>query len=74
MSLGELLKQRLRRVEFEGQGRLANGNGGGFLAHFLALEVALQRVQEKAVMGYAVPVEYLLLLLRADAIILIQKV
>lgn len=44
------------------------------MAHLLALEIALEGVKEEAVVGYAVPVEDLLLLLRADAVVLVEEV
>jgi hypothetical protein len=74
LRLGELLEERLRRVKLEREGRLAHGHGRGLLAHLLALEVALQRVEEEAVVGYAVPVEDLLLLLGADAVVLVEEI
>lgn len=74
LCLGELLEQRLARVEFKRQSRLADGNRRGLLAHLLPLQVAFQRVEEESVMWHAVPVKDLLLLLRADAVVLVQEV
>lgn len=74
LGFGELLKQGLRRIELERQGGLVDGDGGGLLAHLLALQVAFQRVEEEAVVGDAVPVEDLLLLLGADAVVLVEQV
>ena len=71
LRLGKLLEERLRGIEFKGKRRLADRHGGGFLAHLFTLEVALQSVEEKTVVRYAVPVEDLLLLLSADAVVLI---
>lgn len=71
LRLGKLLKEGLRRVELEGKGGLADSHGGGLLSHLLALQVALERVEEKTVVGNAVPVEDLLLLLCADAVVLV---
>jgi hypothetical protein len=53
---------------------LADGDSGGFLTHLLALQVALQRVKEEAIMWHAVPVEDLLLLLGSDAVVLVEEV
>ena len=55
MGLGELLVQALRRVVLERQGRLADGDGGGFLAHLLALQVTLESVEEQTIMRDAEP-------------------
>ena len=44
------------------------------MAHLFPFEVALQGIEEEAVMGDAVPVEDLLLLLGADTIVLVEKV
>lgn len=74
MCFCELLEKRLRRVEFERESRLADGDGGGLLTHLLSLEVALQRIEEQTVVGNAVPVKDLLLLLCADAVVLVEKV
>ena len=74
LRLRELLEQGLRRVKFEGKSRLANGDCGGFLAHLLALQVPLQCVKEQAIMRHAIPIENLLLLLRSNAIVLVEKV
>ena len=74
LSLGELLIERLGRVEFEGQGGFADGDGGGLLAHLLALEIALERIEEEAIVGDAVPVEDLLLFLGTDAVVLVEEV
>lgn len=74
LGLGQLLIERLRRVVLEGERRLANANGGGFLAHLLALQIPLEGVKEEAIMGHAVPIEDLLLLLGSDAVVLIEEV
>jgi len=74
LRLCELLKQRLRRVKLKGQGGLADGHGRGLLPHFLPLQVAFQRIEEETVVGDTIPVEDLLLLLGADAVVLVQKV
>lgn len=58
----------------EGQGGLANGHGGSFLAHLLSLQVTFQRIKKEAIVWYTVPVENLLFLLRADAVVLVKKV
>lgn len=44
------------------------------MAHLLALQVALKSIEEEAVVGHAVPVKDLLLLLGADAVVLVEKV
>jgi hypothetical protein len=72
--LGELLEERLRRVELERQSGLAYGHGGSLLAHLFALEVTLQGIEKQSVMGHTVPVEDLLLLLCADAVVLVKEV
>ena len=74
MGFGELFEEGLRRVKLEGQGRFADGDGGGFLTHLLALEVALEGVEEEAIMGDAVPVEDLLFLLGANTVVLVEEV
>lgn len=74
LRLCELLKERLRWVEFERKSRFADGYSCCLLSHLFSLQVALQRVQEKAVMRNAVPVEYLLLLLGPNAVVLVEKV
>jgi len=74
LSLGELLEERLRRIVFERKGGLSNSYGGGLLAHLFALEIALKSVEKQAVMGHTVPVEDLLLLLCANAVVLVEKV
>lgn len=74
LCLCELFKQRLRRVEFKRKGRLADSHCGGLLAHLLPFQVPLQRVEKQAVVRYTVPVEDLLLLLSANAVVLVQKV
>lgn len=74
LGLGQLLVERLRGVVLEGEGRLADSNRGGFLAHLFSLEVALEGIEEKTVVGHAVPVKDFLLLLGADAVVLVQEV
>jgi hypothetical protein len=74
LSLGELLEQRLARVKLERESRLADGHCCSLLAHLLALQVAFQGVEEQTVVRYAVPVKDLLLLLGADAVVLVQEV
>ena len=74
LSLGELLIQRLGRVEFEGHGRLADSQGGSLLAHLLSLQVPFQRIEEESIVGHAVPVENLLLLLCPDAVVLVKEI
>lgn len=74
LRLGQLLKKRLRRVEFKRQRGLSNSDGGGLLAHFFPLEIALQCIEEETVVRYAVPVEDLLLLLGADAVVLVEEI
>ena len=74
LGLGELLKQRLGRIKLKGQSRLVHCYRGSFLSHLLALQVALERVEKEAIMGHAVPVEHLLLLLRADTVVLVEEV
>lgn len=74
LGLGELLKEGLRGIVFKRQGGLADGSRGGVLTHLFALEVALKGVEKEAIMGHAVPVKDLLLLLCANAIILVEKV
>ena len=58
----------------EGHGRLANSDCGSLLAHLFSLEVALESVEEESVVGYAVPIEDFLLLLRANAVVLVKEV
>lgn len=74
MCLCELLEERLGRVEFEGECGLADSHGGGLLAHLLTLQVALQGIEKEPVVGHAVPVEDLLLLLCANAVVLVQEI
>lgn len=74
LGLGELLEQRLGRVELEGEGGLVDGDGGGLLAHLLPLEIPLEGIEKEAVVGHAVPVEDLLLLLGPDAVVLVEEV
>lgn len=74
LGLGQLLVERLRRVVLEGERRLADGDGGGLLAHLFSLEVTLQSVEEKAVMGNAIPVKDFLLLLGTNAVVLVEEV
>ena len=74
LRLGELLEQRLRRVKLKGQCRLVHGHRGGLLTHLLALEISLKSIEEKTIMRYAVPVKHLLLLLCANAIVLVKEV
>jgi hypothetical protein len=74
LGLGELLEERLRRVKFEGERGLADGDCSGFLTHLLSLEVAFKGVQKETVMRHAVPVEDFLLLLRANAVVLVEEV
>lgn len=71
LSFCELLKERLRRIELEGQSWFADCDRGRLLAHLLALEVALEGIEEEAIMRHAVPVKDLLFLLCTDAIVLI---
>lgn len=70
----QLLVEGLGRVEFEGHGRFTDSDRSRFLIHLLALQIALQRIQKQPVVGYAVPVEHLLLLLSSDAVVLVQEV
>ena len=70
---GKLLEEGLCRVPREAQGGLAHGLRGALLAEFLALEVAVERVKEESVVRDREPVEDLLLLLCADAILLEQQ-
>ena len=74
LSFSELLEKRLRRVKLEGERRFADSDGGGLLVHLLALEISLQGIEKETIMGYAVPVEDLLLLLCADAVVLVKKI
>lgn len=74
LCLRKLLVKRLGRVELEGQSRFSNRDGGRLLTHLFSLQVALQRVEEQSVVRYTVPVEDLLLLLRADTVVLVQEV
>jgi len=74
LSFGELLEQRLGRIEFERQGRFADGHGGRLLSHLLPLQVALERIEEQAIVRYAVPVEDLLLLLCSNAVVLVEEI
>jgi hypothetical protein len=69
-----LFEERLRRVKLKGQSWFTERDCGRFLAHLFPLEVALQRVKEKAVMRNAIPVKDLLLLLGPDAVVLVEKV
>ena len=70
----ELLKQRLRRVEFERESWFIDGHGGGLLIHLFALEIPLKGIEEQSIMGHTIPVEYFLLLLCANTVVFIQKV
>lgn len=74
MCFRQLLVERLGGVEFEGLGRFADGDRRRFLVHLLSLQVALQRIQEQAIVGHAVPVKHLLLLLGSDTVVFVQKV
>jgi hypothetical protein len=74
LGLGELFVKGLRGIVLERQGRLANSHCGSLLAHLLALEVSFQGIKEEAVVGNAVPVEDLLLLLRSNAVVLVEEV
>lgn len=69
-----LLKERSRAIILEAQSWLTFSGGSDFLALLLSLEVALQRIEEESIMGYAVPVEDLLFLLGPDAVVLVEKV
>jgi len=69
-----LFEERLRRVKLKGQSRFVNGHGRGFLIHLLALEISLERVQKEPIVRHAVPIKDLLLLLSANAVVLIQEV
>jgi hypothetical protein len=44
------------------------------LSHLLTLEVALKSIEEESIVWYAVPVEYLLLLLCPNAVVLVQEI
>ena len=70
----QLLVERLRRVEFKGLGRLTHSDRGRFLAHLFTFQITFQRIQEQAIMRNAVPIEYLLLLLRPNTVILVQEI
>jgi hypothetical protein len=74
LRLGELLIERLGRVEFKGPSRLGNSHCSRLLAHLFSLQIALQRVQEQAVVGDAIPVENLLLFLGPDAVVFVQEI
>jgi len=74
LSFCELFKERLRRVELERQCGLADGDSGGFLSHLLPFEVSFESIKEESIMGHAVPVKDLLLLLRANAVALVEEV
>ena len=74
LGLGQLLEKGLRRVEFEGHGRFADGDRGRLLTHLLALQVPLESIQEQAIMRHAVPVKHLLLLLGPDAVVLVEEI
>lgn len=74
LCLGQLLVERLRGVKFKGHGGFANRDRGRLLIHLLALQVALKRIEEEPVVRHAVPVEHLLLLLRPDAVVLVEEV
>lgn len=71
---GELVKERLRCVVLKRQRGLVDGLGGGLLAGLFALQVALECIEEETVVWHAVPVKDLLLLLRADAVVLVEEV
>jgi hypothetical protein len=51
-----------------------NGLGRGVLVHLLPLQISLESIQEEAVVRYAVPEKHLLLLLGANAVILVKEV
>lgn len=69
----ELLEQRLARVPSEANRRFANRLRCTFLTELLSLEVAVERVEEEAVVWNGEPVEDLLLLLCTDAVVLEEE-
>ena len=58
----------------EGEGGFANDVGGRGMAYFLALEISIEGIKEKAVVWDGVPVKNLLFLLSADALVLEEEV
>lgn len=74
LGFGELLKERLGGIEFERKSWFIDSDSCGLLSHLLPLEVAFESIEEESVVWYAVPVENLLLLLCADAVVLVQEV
>jgi hypothetical protein len=74
LGFGKLLKERLRRVEFERQGRFTDRHGRCLLSHLLTLEISLKSIKEESIMGDTIPVKDFLLLLRPNAIVLVQEV
>jgi len=74
LGLCELLEEGLRRVIFERERRLADGDGGGLLTHLFSLEISFESIEEKTVMRDTVPVKDLLLLLSSNTVVLVQEV
>jgi hypothetical protein len=74
LGLAVLFVEGTLLVVSERDGGLRGYDRGGLLAHLFALEVTLEGVKEQTVMGHRVPVEHLLLLLGADALVLEEQV
>ena len=74
LSFRKLLKQRLRRIELERESWFADCYGRGLLTHLFSLEIAFKRIKEQPIVWNTVPVEHLLLLLCANAIVLVHEV
>jgi len=74
LSFGELLEERLGRIEFKGKSWFIDSNSCGLLSHLLPLEITFEGIEEESVVWYAVPVENLLLLLCPNAIVLVQEI
>jgi hypothetical protein len=74
LSLCQLLEKGLGRVELERQRRFADSDRGGFLVHLLPLQISFKCVEEQTIMRHAIPIEHLLLFLRSNAVVLVEKV
>ena len=58
----------------EREGRLTDDTGSGRVAHFLAFEVAVESIEEEAVVGDREPVKDFLFLLGADALVFEEEI
>jgi hypothetical protein len=69
-----LFKKGLGGVEFERQSRFADCDCGSLLIHLFSLEIPFQCIEEKTIMRNAIPIENFLLLLRSDAVVLVEEI